>query len=69
MKIRIRTQTPSHEEKATCTKTRSTSRGVGGATNSIQSRAIEPIGVSELGNAVYYGSMLDNSEVPTLLGL
>eukprot|EP00975_Prorocentrum_lima_P034870 7326970-Prorocentrum_lima.AAC.1 len=36
--------------------------GVGGSTNSVKTRATVPIGVSELGNLVYKGSVLENSE-------
>eukprot|EP00975_Prorocentrum_lima_P052942 11098740-Prorocentrum_lima.AAC.1 len=42
--------------------------GVGG-TNFIKHKAIVPIGVAELGNVKYSRSMLENSEVPALLGL
>eukprot|EP00975_Prorocentrum_lima_P029068 6105143-Prorocentrum_lima.AAC.1 len=41
--------------------------GVGG-TNSIRHKAPVPICVSEVGSATYSGSMLENGEVPALLG-
>eukprot|EP00975_Prorocentrum_lima_P027938 5874373-Prorocentrum_lima.AAC.1 len=43
--------------------------GVGGSTNAVRKRATVPIGVPELGNISSKGSVLENSEVPALLGL
>eukprot|EP00975_Prorocentrum_lima_P043468 9126222-Prorocentrum_lima.AAC.1 len=43
--------------------------GVGGSSNAVRTKATLPIGVSELGNLLFRGSVLDNSDVPALLGL
>eukprot|EP00975_Prorocentrum_lima_P063000 12888833-Prorocentrum_lima.AAC.1 len=43
--------------------------GVGGSTNAVKKKATVPRGVPELGNISIRGSVLQNSEVPALLGL
>ncbi len=43
--------------------------GVGGSSNAVRSKATVPVGVKELGNTSYTGSVLDDSDVPALLGL
>eukprot|EP00975_Prorocentrum_lima_P070885 12934600-Prorocentrum_lima.AAC.1 len=42
---------------------------VGGRTIAVQSPATVPIGITELGNATYKGSVLDNSAFPAPLAL
>eukprot|EP00975_Prorocentrum_lima_P035413 7436430-Prorocentrum_lima.AAC.1 len=38
--------------------------GVGGSSNAVKTRVTVPIGVSELGNLLFKGSVLVNSDVP-----
>eukprot|EP00975_Prorocentrum_lima_P064585 12898366-Prorocentrum_lima.AAC.1 len=43
--------------------------GVGGSSNAVRTKATVRIGIAELGNLSFEGSVLDNSAVPALLGL
>eukprot|EP00975_Prorocentrum_lima_P054947 11522703-Prorocentrum_lima.AAC.1 len=43
--------------------------GVGGSSTAVRAKAKVPIGSEGLGDLSFEGSVLDNSEVPALLGL